>query len=84
MSQYFFYVPSCDNSIHVLCVLSQKPVQDLPDYSTAFRKCHSQFTDTADYRRHGKNIWQDESGNYANKDLKNKQLKHSNPITQCA
>ncbi|KAG2465880.1 protein C9orf135-like [Polypterus senegalus] len=59
-----------------------KPAQDLPDYSTAFRKCHSQFTDTADYRRHGKNIWQDESGNYANKDLKNKLLKHSNPITQ--
>ncbi|KAK3090912.1 hypothetical protein FSP39_015675 [Pinctada imbricata] len=39
---------------------------DFPDQSAAYRKCHSQFTDTADYRRPGRNTWQDESGVYAN------------------
>jgi len=47
----------------------EKP-KDFPDYSTAYKKCHSQFSDTADYRRDGRNTWQDESGMYANSHLK--------------
>uniref|UniRef100_A0A6J0VC30 Cilia- and flagella-associated protein 95 n=1 Tax=Pogona vitticeps TaxID=103695 RepID=A0A6J0VC30_9SAUR len=49
-------------------------------YSIVHRKCHSQFTDTADYRRHGINTWQDESGVYANTDLKQKVFPVTNPI----
>lgn len=37
-----------------------------PDNTQALKKCHSQFTDRADYRRPGRNTWQDESGVYAN------------------
>lgn len=36
------------------------------DNTIANKKCHSQFTDTADYRRPGQNTWQDESGVYGN------------------
>uniref|UniRef100_A0A8C8RFP6 Chromosome 9 open reading frame 135 n=1 Tax=Pelusios castaneus TaxID=367368 RepID=A0A8C8RFP6_9SAUR len=50
------------------------------DYSIVHRKCHSQFTDTADYRRHGINTWQDESGIYANADIKQKVFPVTNPI----
>ncbi|KAM9138666.1 cilia- and flagella-associated protein 95 [Pangshura tecta] len=52
-----------------------------PDgYSIVHRKCHSQFTDTADYRRHGLNTWQDESGIYANMDIKQQVFPVTNPI----
>lgn len=47
----------------------EKP-KDFEDYSLALKRCHSQFTDTADYRRPGRNTWQDESGIYANSHLK--------------
>ncbi|XP_062984630.1 cilia- and flagella-associated protein 95 [Elgaria multicarinata webbii] len=53
---------------------------DVGGYSVVHRKCHSQFTDTADYRRHGINTWQDESGVYANADLKQKVFPVTNPI----
>lgn len=43
----------------------EKPT-DFPDHSMAYKKCHSQFCDTGDYRRPGWNTWQDESGVYAN------------------
>ncbi|XP_053157223.1 cilia- and flagella-associated protein 95 isoform X2 [Hemicordylus capensis] len=49
-------------------------------YSVVHRKCHSQFTDTVDYRRHGINTWQDESGIYANADLRQKVFPVTNPI----
>ncbi|XP_048360009.1 protein CFAP95 isoform X2 [Sphaerodactylus townsendi] len=52
----------------------------LGGYSVIHRKCHSQFTDTADYRRHGINTWQDESGIYANSDLRQKVLPATSPI----
>uniref|UniRef100_A0A8D0GK75 Cilia and flagella associated protein 95 n=1 Tax=Sphenodon punctatus TaxID=8508 RepID=A0A8D0GK75_SPHPU len=52
----------------------------MDDYSIVHRKCCSQFTDTADYRRHGINTWQDESGIYANADLKLKVFPINNPI----
>ncbi|XP_073399821.1 cilia- and flagella-associated protein 95 isoform X1 [Dendrobates tinctorius] len=55
-------------------------VPEAPNYS-AFRKCHSQFTDTADYRRHGRNTWQDESGIYANREVKQKMFIPTCPIT---
>ncbi|XP_030048240.1 cilia- and flagella-associated protein 95 [Microcaecilia unicolor] len=51
------------------------------EYSTVHRKCHSQFTDPADYRRYGINTWQDESGVYANAELKRKFFKPTCPIT---
>jgi len=47
------------------------------DNTAAFKRCRSQFTDTADYHRIGKNTWQDESGQYANSELKK-----SNPIPE--
>lgn len=47
----------------------EKP-QEFEDHSTSYKKCHSQFTDTADYRRDGRNTWADESGIYANSHLK--------------
>eukprot|EP00112_Aurelia_sp_Birch-Aquarium-sp1_P022312 Seg6251.1 transcript_id=Seg6251.1/GoldUCD/mRNA.D3Y31 product="Protein C9orf135" protein_id=Seg6251.1/GoldUCD/D3Y31 len=49
-----------------------KPYVQPPDKdnSAAYKKCHSQFTDTADYRRSGLNTWQDESGHYANTEAK--------------
>ncbi|XP_066472961.1 cilia- and flagella-associated protein 95 [Tiliqua scincoides] len=49
-------------------------------YSVVHRKCHSQFTDTVDYRRHGVNTWQDESGIYGNSDLRQKVFPVTNPI----
>ncbi|XP_041359032.1 protein C9orf135-like isoform X2 [Gigantopelta aegis] len=42
-----------------------KPVE-LPDHTFANKKCNSQFTDTADWRRPGRNTWQDETGIYSN------------------
>nr|XP_033780645.1 protein C9orf135 homolog isoform X2 [Geotrypetes seraphini] len=65
----FPYIPSC----HYLAP---------QEYSTVHRKCHSQFTDTADYRRYGINTWQDESGVYANTELKRKFFKPTCPIIQ--
>ncbi|KAM3940871.1 cilia- and flagella-associated protein 95 [Leptodactylus fuscus] len=56
-------------------------IHKTPDYSSAFKKCHSQFTDTADYRRHGRNTWQDESGLYANREVKQKVFEATCPIT---
>uniref|UniRef100_A0A803J2I8 Uncharacterized protein n=1 Tax=Xenopus tropicalis TaxID=8364 RepID=A0A803J2I8_XENTR len=56
-------------------------IPDVRDCSAAYKKCHSQFTDTADYRRHGRNTWQDESGIYANHQIKHSIFKQSCPIT---
>ncbi|XP_039213338.1 protein C9orf135 homolog [Crotalus tigris] len=66
------YVPPYDYMPYV--------APDTSGYSVVHRKCHSQFTDTADYRRHGINTWQDESGVYANADLKQKVFPATNPI----
>ena len=52
-------------SISETCCLFQKP-QHFDDYTEAYKRCQSQFTDTADYRRNGRNTWQDESGIYHN------------------
>ncbi|XP_053312645.1 cilia- and flagella-associated protein 95 [Spea bombifrons] len=54
---------------------------EVPNYSSAYKKCHSQFTDTADYRRFGRNTWQDESGIYANNEIKQMVFKPTCPIT---
>uniref|UniRef100_A0A8C5WDV2 Cilia and flagella associated protein 95 n=1 Tax=Leptobrachium leishanense TaxID=445787 RepID=A0A8C5WDV2_9ANUR len=54
---------------------------EFPNYSSAYKKCHSQFTDTADYRRFGRNTWQDESGMYSNKQIKQMVFKPTCPIT---
>ena len=53
-----------------------------PDQSALWRKCHSQFTDVDDYRRHGRNTWQDESGVYANSMIKEQTIKPTNPIPE--
>ncbi|XP_038057809.1 protein C9orf135-like [Patiria miniata] len=55
---------------------------DFPDDSNVFRHCHSQFTDTADYRRFGRNTWQDESGQYPNSQLQRDYYKPTNTIPQ--
>lgn len=60
-------------------ILQEKPT-DFPDLSPAYRKCNSQFTDTADYRRPGRNTWQDESGVYANTHYKRQVMQPTNPI----
>ncbi|XP_077004515.1 cilia- and flagella-associated protein 95 isoform X3 [Tamandua tetradactyla] len=46
------------------------PCQD--DYSVVHRKCRSQFTDLNGSKRFGINTWHDESGVYANSDVKQK------------
>ncbi|KAM9330696.1 cilia- and flagella-associated protein 95 [Gastrophryne carolinensis] len=56
-------------------------VPAVPAYSSAYKKCHSQFTDTADYRRHGRNTWHDESGVYGNRQIKQLLFKSTCPIT---
>ena len=53
-----------------------------PDRSAAWRKCHSQFTDVDDYRRHGLNTWHDESGVYANSAIHGEVFKPTNPIPE--
>ncbi|VDI61035.1 Hypothetical predicted protein [Mytilus galloprovincialis] len=55
---------------------------DFPDQSAAYRKCLSQFTDTCDYRRPGRNTWQDESGIYANTHYKRQIIQSRNPIPE--
>nr|XP_002130464.1 protein C9orf135-like [Ciona intestinalis] len=55
---------------------------EFADNSAAYRKCISQFTDTADYRRVGKNTWQDESGVYANTHEKRRVFPSTNPIPE--
>lgn len=60
---------------------SGKPVE-VPDNSLAYKKCHSQFTDTTDYRRPGRNTWADESGIYANTHFKREVYKTRNPIPE--
>ncbi|XP_067838449.1 cilia- and flagella-associated protein 95-like [Heptranchias perlo] len=45
-----------------------------------YRKCHSQFVDIDDFRRQGRNTWQDESGIYANSELKKVLFPPFNPI----
>ena len=52
------------------------------DNIIAYKKCHSQFTDTADYRRLGLNTWQDESGFYANTETKREVFRSTNPIPE--
>lgn len=58
----------------------QKTHPPEPDQSAAWRKCHSQFTDVDDYRRHGPNTWHNESGVYANTALRTDVFKPRNPI----
>ncbi|EDO38748.1 predicted protein [Nematostella vectensis] len=53
-----------------------------PDMSPLWRKCHSQFTDVDDYRRHGNNTWHEESGLYANSEVKRTFIKSTNTIPE--
>ncbi|XP_039273847.1 cilia- and flagella-associated protein 95-like [Styela clava] len=55
---------------------------DFPDNSKAHRRYQSQFTDTADYRRSGRNTWQDESGVYGNTEDKRTVFPRTNPIPE--
>uniref|UniRef100_UPI00398E5DA2 cilia- and flagella-associated protein 95-like n=1 Tax=Pristiophorus japonicus TaxID=55135 RepID=UPI00398E5DA2 len=57
------------------------PLQlEVPEEAADYRKCHSQFVETDDYRRQGRNTWMDESGIYANSKLKKVLFPPSNPI----
>ncbi|GCC27929.1 cilia- and flagella-associated protein 95-like [Chiloscyllium punctatum] len=53
---------------------------EVPKESVDYRRCHSQFVDTDDYRRHGRNTWMNESGIYANSELRKALFPPSNPI----
>ncbi|WAR23426.1 CI135-like protein [Mya arenaria] len=53
---------------------------DFEDKSAAYRKCLSQFTDTANHRRPGRNTWQDESGIYTNTHYKQEVFKPTETI----
>lgn len=55
---------------------------DFEDKSWAYRKMHSQFTDTTDYRRVGRNTWADETGFYANTFAKRDVHKPTNTIPE--
>ena len=61
-----------------LCFQERPP--EFADQSAAYRKCRSQFTDTGDYRRPGRNTWQDESGIYANSHYKQQVFQSTKPI----
>lgn len=69
------------NDTFTVSILQEK-LPDFPDQSAAYRKCHSQFTDTSDYRRPGRNTWQDESGLYANTHYKRQVIQSRNPIPE--
>ncbi|XP_067885043.1 cilia- and flagella-associated protein 95-like [Heterodontus francisci] len=53
---------------------------EVPKEDGDYRLCQSQFVDTDDHRRHGRNTWMDESGIYANSELKKVLFPPSNPI----
>lgn len=60
-------------SLHVfnsLCKMSTSEDTTATSSSAVWKKCHSQFTDVDDYRRHGNNMWQDQSGCYATSKLR--------------
>ena len=52
------------------------------DNTAAYKKCHSQFTDVDDHRRLGRNTWHDESGAYANAELKSEVFKPTDTIPE--
>ena len=60
----------------------QQAENEVKDASHVYKKCHSQFTDTADYRRKGVNTWQNETGLYDNTEMKKTMFKPSNPIPE--
>jgi hypothetical protein len=59
----------------------QTPSPD-PDMSPLWKKCHSQFTDIDDHRRHGNNTWHDETGLYLNTDIKRCYIQPTNTIPE--
>ncbi|XP_078251595.1 cilia- and flagella-associated protein 95-like [Rhinoraja longicauda] len=54
--------------------------EEEPEKITDFRRYNSQFVDTDDYRRWGRNTWLDESGIYPNSDLKRVLYPPSSPF----
>ena len=64
------------------CTSQSNASAEESDLSAAYKKCHSQFIDIADYRRHGRNTWQDESGQYANSEIKKEVYKQTNTIPE--
>ena len=69
-----------NNNIIIAIIKQLQTHPPEPDQSAAWRKCHSQFTDVDDYRRHGPNTWHNESGVYANTALRTDIFKPRNPI----
>ncbi|XP_036382698.1 protein C9orf135-like [Megalops cyprinoides] len=69
-------------SPHVYSKKEIKVMQDQPDGAAMFRKRVSQFTDTADYHRSGRNTWQDESGVYGPREAGIQASQPTNPICQ--
>lgn len=50
--------------------------------TVAYKKCHSQFTDVDDYRRHGRNTWHNETGMYGNSEAKKDVFKPTDTIPE--
>ena len=42
-------------TIYMFCILLYEKPKEFADYLLAYKTCHSQFADTADYRRDGRN-----------------------------
>jgi hypothetical protein len=55
-----------------LSKLKTPDVDDPYEYNSSplWKKCHSQFTDVDDYRHCGNNTWHNQSGCYANNELR--------------
>ncbi|KAJ1206911.1 hypothetical protein NDU88_002304 [Pleurodeles waltl] len=70
------YVPPC----RYIPTLLDRGVSAPP---AAHKICHSQFVDTACCKRCGINTWQDESGLYANREIKQSICKRTDPIAPC-
>lgn len=71
-----------DEQIKEKCVSANKEENPNEDLQTAAnRRCLSQFSDTANHRRQGRNTWQDETGVYGNTHLRRQAHAYKNPLT---
>ena len=79
---YLYFRNNSNLSLMSSVLFSPQTPPPEPDQSALWRRCHSQFTDVDDYRRHGRNTWHDESGVYANSALRDEVIKPTNPIPE--
>lgn len=70
--------------IPILIFPKTPDVDDPYEYNSSplWKKCHSQFTDVDDYRHHGNNTWHNQSGCYANQDVRGTVVRKTDTIPQ--